>query len=166
MSALLLLLPGLLMGLLVLAQLQCGELLPWMSGPPQFALMGGLLLVLSLPAVASGLIVTLVASVLLDLWANTPLFHLSLMGLPLLPIWLWVRTRREPAPLWLLLLWCLPLTCVSEGLGVLWFWRSGGHAWTHLWHLLPAQLLSHVLLLTALHLCLKPLLTIFSRARI
>jgi hypothetical protein len=166
MSALLLLFPGLLMGLLVLAQLQCGELLPWMNGPPQFTLMGGLLLTLRLPAVSSGLILTGVASLLLDLWANTPLFHLSLMLLPLWPVWLWVRTRREPTPLWLLLLWSIPLTLVSESIAALWFWARGLAVWGHLWHLLPAQLFSHLLLLAGLYLCLKPVLDLFSRARL
>ncbi|MGE3728191.1 MAG: hypothetical protein AB7I41_21735 [Candidatus Sericytochromatia bacterium] len=165
MIGLYLLFPGFFLGLLSLLQLQVGELLPFLNAPPQFLLMGGLLLCLILPRGAS-LWMVLCFAALLDLWANSGVFQLSIALLSLAPVWGYAR-RSEKSLSWpqacLAALW---VTLSAELGGALWYAFKGAWVWEHLLHILPPLLFYHLLMLIFLYPAAKLILKPISEAKL
>lgn len=165
MIGLYLLFPGFLLGLLSLLQLQVGELLPFLNAPPQFLLMGGLLLCLILPRGAS-LWMVLCFAALLDLWANSGIFQLSMALVSLGPVWGYAR-RSENSLSWpQALLATLWLTFSAEMVGAFWFLSKGSWVWGHFLHILPPLLFYHLLLLLFLYPAAKLILKPISEAKL
>lgn len=166
MNSISLALTGSTMALFTLLQLQVGELLPWLHGPPQLVLMAGLLFSLSLPH-PTGLYMALLGSFFLDLWAATPFFQTVLTLLCLGPVWFFSQRKDIRPKCGQFMLWGLGITLGYELLSALWFLpRSGAHVWVHLGHILPALMGYHLLLLSVLFWLLKPLLQRLSQSKI